>query len=74
MEGFTSHISPVEGQTFRQIFGFYILNVFFYASDSLCSLSVHSSLMLSMAIQEPRLPLVRKKPHPISGETELWEK
>lgn len=61
MEGFISHISPVGVQTFTQIFGFYILNLSFYVSDSLWSLSVHLPLMLPMAIQVPRLPLVRKK-------------
>lgn len=61
MEGFTSHISPVEGQTIVQIFGFTVLNRSFYVSGSLCSLYVHLSLMLPMAIQVPRLPLVKKK-------------
>lgn len=61
MEGFTSHISPVEGQTIVQIFGFTVLNRSFYVSGSLCSLYVHLSPMLPMAIQVPRLPLVKKK-------------
>ena len=77
MEVFISCISSAEGQTFTQIFGFYILNISFYVSDSLCSLSVHLSLMLPMAIQVPRLPLVRKKilqfqERQSSGKSNSW--